>query len=137
MNSNAVHKVLYEPKRVKVGKLIIEMLNYAVAAMQGDKAAKLYADSLARILMSSMYIKDLSWKHEQEYRIVVPIREHAGENIPINSIGLRAKRIIAGIHCSPDALERLAFISKEIGCADLYFASLSEDSFGIELKKYR
>lgn len=136
LNRSAVHEVLYESERIKVGHLIIYMLKNAVKAMRGDEQAIVKAKAMVSILMNSMYIKDLSWKHEREYRITIPIRERAGENIPISLVGLKVKSIVAGIYCKEENIERLAAISKEIGCENFYCAKLSEKNFGIELRKY-
>lgn len=136
IKQNAIHEVIYEPQRIKMKRLIMEIINHVRMAMNGDMQAKKVVASYSRILMQSMYIKDISWSHEKECRIVIPIREHAGENIPLNEIGIRLNRVIAGINCKENDRIRLNSILKGLGHGELYCAELSTESFGIELKKY-
>lgn len=136
VNKNAIHEVLYEKEKVIVGKLLIEAVQYAKRAMSGDRTAKDKADSYLKILMQNMFLKDLSWSHEKEYRIVHPILKCAGENIPINCVGLQVSRIISGLNCASSDKEKLNEISNSMGCGDIFCAILSDNTFGLDLVKY-
>lgn len=128
---DAVYKVMYKPKREDVTEVLCGILRYAPSAQDGSVEAKRYADSLIKILMQNAYIKDLSWKHENEYRIAMPIRKDAGERIHTNEVGLRIRSIIAGINCSEKNIIKLADISNKLGYVDFYRLVQNDEDYSI------
>lgn len=136
INKKAIHEVFYEPKRIKIGNIFLEIVKNARNAMEGDLYSKTIVDSSIMILMQSLYMKDVTWKHESEYRIIYPSVSAPGENIDAKLVGLSTARIIAGISCSAKMKKRLNDISRTIGCGNIYSAITSIDSFGIGLERY-
>lgn len=136
IRGNAIHEVIYKQDRIMIGNLLIDLVNCAKKAMVGDEESKIKIDLMTRMLMQSLYIKDFSWKHEKEYRIVMPIRKNSGENIPLNDIGIKVSQIIAGVNCSESNKRKLNSISNNLGCGNLKCAILSEKSFGIDIIEY-
>lgn len=132
----AIHEVIYEPKRIPIASILFQLKDALKASMAHGKDAPPKARKLTTILQQNLYIKNKTWKHEQEYRIALPGIKRPGENKEINELGLRVKRIIAGINCSPDHIERLNEISNKIGCGNIYTSSLSKTNYGIELHEF-
>ena len=98
--------MVYEPKRIKVASLFIE---YIKAIISGQKKK---ADLYIKMFLQNFFIKAKSWEHEKEYRIVYSIDENSdGINVPVYKLGMRTRRIVAGINCSEDNKKKLNEIS--------------------------
>ena len=136
IKKSAIHEVIYEPKRIPIASIFFQLKDALKQSMAHGKNALPVARKLTTILQQNLYIKSETWKHEQEYRIAFPDIKHPGENREINEFGLRVKRIIAGINCSPEHIERLNEISNKIGCGNIYTSSLSKTNYRIEINEY-
>lgn len=136
VRKGAIHEVIYEPKRIPIASILIQLKDALKTSRAHGKSAPPEARKIATMLQQNLYIKNKTWKHEQEYRIALPGIKRPGENKEINQLGLRVKRIIAGINCSPDHIERLNEISNKIGCGNIFTSSLSKTNYGIELHEY-
>ena len=129
---DCIHEVLYEPERIKVASLFFQCADAVKETLRSGKR-KQEADFFARIFLQNLFIKAETWKHEKEYRIVYCIEKQDGINVPVNSLGVRAKKNIAGINCSSENVERLNRISNELGLGDVYKSRLHADKYAVEL----
>ena len=130
-----IHKVQYEPKRMLIASLLFQMRDAVKEAFQKSERTSPEADKIAMILLQNLYIKGESWNHEKEYRIVCPIDIEIGKNIEISTVGLRVKRIIAGVNCSESNKKRLNLISNKIGCSNIYVSHLSAEKYGMDIER--
>ena len=121
-NKFCIHQVMYEPKRIPIANLLIQMKDAIMQVYSEGKDRSPKCDRIVTIIRQNLYIKAESWKHEMEYRIAAPITNDKGENICISNFGLKVKRIIAGINCPEKHLERLNEISNEIGCGNIFIS---------------
>lgn len=131
LNKTCIHEVIYEPQRIKVASLIFQMKNAVKKAISSnqDKYAKIYA----KIFLQNLFIKSKMWEHEKEYRMVYPIEEKEGVNVPVNNIGMRTRRIVVGINCSDENINRLNEISNSLGLGDVYKSRIHEEKYCLEI----
>lgn len=131
IKKDIIHKVIYEPCRIKIASFIFQIIDAYKSAMKtGDsnEIKKYY-----KMLMQEFYIKADSWSHEKEYRIVYPIGDEKGENISLNKLGLKIHRIIAGINCSNENLIELDRISNALGLGNVYKSKLDCSEYTINI----
>ena len=81
------------------------------------------------ILRHQFTTKHESWKHENEYRIIYPYAEGKGTSIPISTVNLKTRRIVAGYNCKPEHIERLNSISQKLGCGHISQVTISETEY--------
>ncbi len=129
-NKNAIHQVMYEPERIFISNLL-EQCRVELSAKGMKRTPS--TERLMRTIMQFLYIKGKDWEHEKEYRIVAHIDDDKGKRYNITDLGIKAKRIIAGINCT--AIDRLNDISNRIGCGNVYVSSLSNTRYGLEITK--
>lgn len=129
IKKDCIHKVLYEPKRIPVASLIIEYVKAIKRALANGKTSTNETMFITKLFMQNFFIKSKHWEHEKEYRIVHSISNDKGECIPISNLGLRTSRIIAGVNCAEDTVDRLNDIAKSIGCGMAYKAGISETEY--------
>lgn len=118
IKKDCIHEVLYEPERIKVASLIFQCrdaIKKAIILGQGEQA-----EFYSTLFLQNLFIKAKSWEHEKEYRIVYPLDNDIGMNIPVSNLGLRTSRIVAGINCSKNDIVRLNEISNELGLGNVY-----------------
>lgn len=122
-----IYKVLYDTER-SPGALAVSGLLYAHREEMEQEAE--YIQSL---LKTALFTKHMSWKWENEYRILNPLSDPTspGSKVELSKVGLSTARVIAGINCKPEHQERLHAI-----CRDHSFvfsrASVSKTSFGFD-----
>jgi hypothetical protein len=135
-NKSAIHEVIYEPEIIKIAGFLTTAWQLAKKAMKGDEEANIAIYPYLKIFMQSPYIKNITWKHEKEYRIVQPKVKKIGENIRTENIGLRTSKIIAGVNCSKKNIRKLNNISETIGCRNIYCATVNKEKFGMNIMRY-
>ena len=126
IKKDCIHEVLYEPERIKVASLIFQSIESAKKAMISGK------DFYYTIFLQNLFIKDKSWKHENEYRIVYPLDGKKGMNVPVHRLGMKTNRIVAGINCSNSDLFRLNKISNELGLGNVYKSRIHPEKYTID-----
>ena len=52
-----------------------------------------------------------------------------GKNTSLSELGLKTKRIIAGLNCSEEHKERLNNISHKLSCGDLLYTRISDNDY--------
>lgn len=91
-----------------------------------------HTDFYYTIFLQNLFIKDKSWKHENEYRIVYPLDGKKGMNVPVHRLGMKTNRIVAGINCSNSDLFRLNKISNELGLGNVYKSRIHPEKYTID-----
>lgn len=121
----------YEKNRVGIAVLIDNWLSAAHNGKMDD------VHFYSRLMYERLYMKDASWKHEDEYRVIAPLDETnpKGRRIKNSEIGIKAVRIIAGFKCEAQHSERLKQIcdTLHIGFSQ---ATLSKNSYSFEEEVY-
>lgn len=130
IKKDCIHEVLYEPERIKVASLIFQSIESAKKAMISGKRE--HTDFYYRIFLQNLFIKDKSWKHENEYRIVYPLDGKKGMNVQVHRLGMKTNRIVAGINCSNSDLFRLNKISNELGLGNVYKSRIHPEKYTID-----
>lgn len=130
---SAIHEVFYEADRIQVGSLINE-INIAgrQSLLLGRKTEE--CNRYLYYLLQNLFIKAKTWQNEKEYRIVYGIDNTIGNNIKLSNVGIKTRRIIAGINCSEENVHRLNSISMKLKCGNASKCILSDKHFGIELQ---
>lgn len=131
MKKDCIHEVLYEPERIKVASLIFqskEAVKHAIATGDTRKA-----DFFTALFLQNLFIKAKAWEHEKEYRIVYPLDNNVGKNVPVHKLGIRTSRIVAGINCSDKDIERLNTISNDLGLGNVYRSKIHKEKYTIDI----
>ena len=93
-----VREVLYEPKPRDVTGIVANLLKDALDKTPG-KSFNVQSTIAMELLSANTCMKHESWKHEQEFRIVIPVESNRGCSLPVSSSGLKTRRIILGLQC--------------------------------------
>ena len=120
-----VHEVNYTDERIGIASILCNLEDI----YSKESEQKLYT------IMQNLFIKNITWEHEKEYRIVYPIDEPCGKNVDICELGLEVKKIVVGINCSEGNQKKLNKISNELGCGNAYRACLSEKEYKLIEKR--
>ena len=124
-----IYPVSYEQKRVPIASIIAGMFSEFEQAYNNHEPLSLDALFYACVMRYQFLMKHVSWKHEEEYRIIYPFVTNIGNNMLINKIGLRTSRIVAGINCSDEHKKRLNAISQKINCGSIKEAQISDTEY--------
>lgn len=130
INKSCIHEVFYEDDRIKVASLLFqckEAIKHAI--ISGDSKR---ADFYTIIFLQNLFIKSSSWQHENECRIVYPLNNDTGINVPVSQLGLKTSKIIAGINCSKSNIKKLNKISNSLGLGDVYKSKIHSEKYTIE-----
>ncbi len=127
-DASNIYPVLYIPFRINIA--------YMIRVLEEESTSSHRYNVAKNYISEYIYIKGDDWKHEKEYRIVMDISNETGENKCINMLGIKVKRIVAGINCSRKSVLRLNEISNKIGCGNVYVARLSKRKYSIEIERY-
>lgn len=122
--------VMYESKRYPVFNIIINLMHEMHKFEITNKYSKefhLYANAI----IQQAFLKHNSWRHEREFRIVLPRgdKKSGDFSFSLSSLGLKTSRIIAGFNCEEKNLQKLKDISKKIGCGEVKRIQLCEDKY--------
>lgn len=123
-------KVTYAENRLAATSVLVLFMRDLCDILEGKKEENDIFRTNATLLSNQLYRKHESWKHENEYRAIAMVCE-ARNGIPISTgeVGLKTKRIVAGISCKPEHLERLQTISDALSCGKVLQARTSKDKF--------
>ena len=124
-----IYPVSYEQKKVPIASIIAGMFSEFEQAYNNHEPLSLDALFYACVMRYQFLMKHVSWKHEEEYRIIYPFVTNIGNNMLINKIGLRTSRIVAGINCSDEHKKRLNAISQKINCGSIKEAQISDTEY--------
>lgn len=85
-----ISEVNYSDERVEIASILLNLPQMS----ENEKEKIMYG------IKQSLFIKNISWEHEKECRIVLPITNECGENVDISELNLEVKKIVVGIKCS-------------------------------------
>lgn len=126
---DALYKVDYEAERIPIAGIISKLyLEFQKSKECGDnnsEESKFYSTMVTQ----QFFLKHKSWSHENEYRVVLPLSNEIGRNESIAKLGLKTSRIIAGLKCEKENIERLNVISNDLRCGDVKQIKISENSY--------
>lgn len=133
VKKDCIHEVLYEPERIKVASLIFQSKEAVKHAMTTGDRVK--ADFLSTLFLQNLFIKAKAWEHEKEYRIVYPLDNNIGKNVPAYKLGIRPSRIIVGVNCDDNDIKRLDNISNGLGLGNgnVYRSKIHSDKYTIDI----
>lgn len=124
-----IHEIFYEPNRISLATMLTNFY-YAFAAMVASgREDDPKVDFYATVIKQQLFLKHISWAHEKEYRVVFNLYGQPGQSIPLDAVGLKTSRIIAGNKCSEEHLLALQEISSKIGCGKVDQAQISATDY--------
>lgn len=126
IKKDCIHEVLYEPERIKVVSLIFQSREAIICGQMKE------ADFYLTLFLQNLFIKAKSWEHEKEYRIVYPLDNSVGMNVPVHELGMRTSRIVAGINCSEDNILKLNEISNSLGLGNVYKSRIHPEKYTVD-----
>lgn len=106
-----LREVLYEPKPCDATSIVANLLKDALDKTPGDSFNAQSAIAM-ELLSANTCMKHESWKHEQEFRIVIPVESNHGCSLPVSSSGLKTRRIILGLQC--DSVQEIEAIGHSL-----------------------
>ncbi len=128
-----IYKVSYEPQRIPIAKIATDIYCGISDFINGNaNEDKLQFNNM--LLMQQFFLKHKSWEHEKEYRIVAPLDNPPlnGCQANVNILGLKVRRIYAGINSSDTSIERLNNISNSLGCGVVVRLKVSDQEYAFE-----
>ncbi|MBQ0109223.1 MAG: DUF2971 domain-containing protein [Clostridiales bacterium] len=116
-NTNMIYPVQYEPNRIPIARIAVEhFMSFSKIQSKTGKEVedfKFYNE----ILKHQFLIKHSSWSHENEYRILCPKGNcEKGRLVSLKLLGLKTSKIVAGVNCKKENIEKLKEIANEISC---------------------
>ena len=130
ISPDCIHPVYYTENRLDVAPVLAGFINDLYDMLSENPYDIKALHSKAALLLHQLNIKHCSWEHEQEYRVIAMVRKQGkGIRISAEEVGLKPRRIVAGINCKPEHLERLQEISDALSCGKVLQARTSKDKF--------
>lgn len=120
-DAKKIYKVYYEDSRIPISSIFLNLKKYV---SEYSEKGKKYFD----IFKHQFLVKHISWKHENEYRILVFDEKKEGGLCSINDLGLKTSNIIAGMYCSEEHFKKLQKISKNLSCGDVKRIVINENA---------
>lgn len=131
--ADAIYPVEYVSDRMDIGK-ILSILCWEVQEYKNNpnNAKSNNIKSKATLLNLQFQIKHQSWSHENEYRILYPNYLYTtGIAASLKQIGLKVNKIVAGINCTDEHLNRLSEISMSLGSGNVSRIKLSKSKYDL------
>ena len=132
LKSDYIFEVMYEPKRILVSSTLLQLANELNKLVKLDSSFdQRKAHELGYMLLLNMLIKSDNWAHEHEFRILynMDLNDKKGDNIPIDTLGLKTTKIIGGYKCNSDDLNNLNRISQKLIGDRAYQLVMSDTEF--------
>lgn len=125
LKPDAIFKVGYEPERIPTASIVTNFYAEFRKMMENKQSTSNEVEFYATLLRQQFFLKHKSWEHENEFRIIYPIRSADGLLVDIANIGLKTSKIVAGLNCSVEHKTRLNEISNALGCGDISVSKIS------------
>lgn len=127
---DAIHRVSYEPERIPLASIPANFFSeFQKMQEQGEKTNS-EVEFYANLMQQQFFLKHESWKHEKEYRMIFPLGTSTkGLLVPISCVGLKTSRIVAGIKCKPEHIERLRKIAVKLSCGNVAQIAISATKY--------
>lgn len=135
INKDCVHQVSYEHEKIKVVRLILDVVRGGLDCLHNHRKPDSKLMTLMKFIIYNMFMKHESWSHEKEFRIVYQLNGKNGVNVPVGHLGLKTNRIICGINCSDKNCEKLNEISKNLGLGGVYKSKLKDGEYSLALER--
>lgn len=132
LSSEYFFPVGYNEKRVPLSKIL-----YAMLTNEGDELFEERTELVLKLLSMQLYQKHISWKSENEYRLIPPMAickdsSKRGMAMSLADVGLKTSRIIAGYNCA--LTDQIKMIAEKIdapfaqcGISEYRYMLLEED----------
>ena len=138
LKNDYIFEVMYEPKRYSVFSSILQLASELQKLVKHDRSFdERKALELGYMFLFNMLIKSDNWAHEHEFRILynMDLRNKKGDNISLDTLGLKTTMIIGGYKCNPDNLNNLNRISQKLIGDSAYQVIMSDTEFTTIEKK--
>lgn len=123
-----VFRIFYESERIGILGILLQL--YAAMKASDEKNCETKELQLYRhCLFNLINCKHISWKNENEFRIIVPVEKQCGLNIQNEAIGIEPTDVYLGINCSINNQERLVKICKNNLHCRLHKGFVSQTKF--------
>lgn len=136
VGKGCIWEVAYEDKRIKLASIarqFSEALETKTKSEELDRRIRFYTS----ILIHCLLVKSLSWRHENEYRVIWDIDGKDGMCFPAAKFGLKPARIITGVNCSKKSIDRINAISNDLSLGNVYTSRLiEEEEYSLEIARY-
>ena len=134
INPRYINKVSYEQQRIPIASVLSNIFHYT---KQLEKHEKIDEEEMAIFSLAyfALYsIKHISWMHEDEYRLVIPFFMNPngycnGFSCRLSAVGLKTSKIVAGLNCGEEYVDKLKTISKKLECDGFSRLRISENKY--------
>lgn len=122
--------VFYENNRISIGSLAKRLVELNRKRIEYNNVVNYYYVYIILLLLS---MKHTSWKHENEFRLMMP-SEESGKNIPMKCFNITPTDLYIGLYCSSENKEKIIDICREKLKCNVYQAKKSKKTF-LEFEK--
>lgn len=133
LNPTDIYKVSYESNRIAATSIAANSFLQLRDMCEDGETTNQEIAFYRKLFKQQLFIKHESWKHEKEYRITCQCSEKSGCLVPIEIVGLKTSKIVAGLNCKKSHMDRLKEIAAKISC-DVSQTQISENNYSL-LKK--
>ncbi len=127
---DAVYKVGYEPARIPIASIIANFCSEFHKMIECGQKTNPEVEFYATLMKQQFFLKHMSWSHENEYRIIYPLPpQKNGILVPIDNVGLKTSKVVAGLNCKKENVERLSDISNYLKCGDIKRIRISSNNY--------
>ena len=105
-------EVIYQNERTRLNELLSVFMDIFPANPKGGNI-KLCQDVFVEAMRIILSLKQRSWRHEKEYRIIYHLNKDANQRISNKKMGLEVNDITIGLKCKPEYKERIMQIAKD------------------------
>ncbi|MDD6594720.1 MAG: DUF2971 domain-containing protein [Catenibacterium mitsuokai] len=128
-----IFQVIYLEERHKLGKFIINLINNLSKSKRGIEN-KFNTNLYVKILCQNYAIKSTQWKHENEYRLIL-YNKYYKNRVSLDDLKIKPQKIVAGLKCKKDHIDRLNQISNKLGLGNCYKTSMNEDKYELDIEQ--
>lgn len=133
VDESKIWAVAYTDKRIEFAGKLCNLLIDIFNNIDENNVVHLTPEMRCTLAVLKMQLcsKHSSWGHEKEYRVIADLKEEGnGFNLDLSVAGLRVKRVIAGLNCKKEHVDRLQKISSFVFGKNI--VKLQLDMFGKE-----
>ena len=131
MDKMNFHMIMYEKKRIPIFALGKELLALNDKMNGNFDIFQTRIKNSIILMIKLLSIKHVSWKHENEFRLIIPGDEptNKGKNIENISLGIEPTDLYLGYKCSEHNRGCLIKICNENLCCKVHQANISKQCF--------
>lgn len=131
-NKECIYEIMYEPELLEITSILSNLYVEIQKNIINLNTNNEMLDYYTTLFKYQLFLKHKSWEHEKEYRIVYPMKynqSNSGQAISISEVGLKTSKIIAGLYCKNEHIQKLNEISKELGCGEVKQTKTSDNKY--------